>query len=84
MQNVSLLIGVPVITPGNRRITELRRYVVQCYACFQLVQDGNLSINRVCPGCGYLTLSKISCTVMANGKVVLHKKKHWRPARGVQ
>jgi RNA-binding protein NOB1 len=84
MQNVLLQIGIPLIAPTGRRITELKKYVVQCYACFKFINDQDQSINRVCPRCGYLTLSRISCTVSSAGDVLLHRKKGWKPAKGIQ
>ncbi|XP_065202679.1 RNA-binding protein NOB1-like [Planococcus citri] len=57
VQNVLMQLGLKVVALDGRIITQLRSYVLRCYACFKLTTN----MRKVfCPKCGLKTLKRVS------------------------
>ena len=64
MQNVLLQMNLRLLTPDGMRISELRRWVLRCHACGDVVRE---TTRVFCPKCGNATLQKVQRSVTAEG-----------------
>jgi hypothetical protein len=83
IQNVATHMGIKLIALDGRVISSIRRFIWECYLCWKQI---NVTENKIklCPGCGYNSLSKISYSMDTKGNVILHRKKGWKPNTKVQ
>ncbi|GAB4823751.1 hypothetical protein N2152v2_010797 [Parachlorella kessleri] len=64
MQNVLLQMGLRLVTPDGRRVSQLSRWVLRCAACFAVTKEmGRL----FCPKCGNASLDKVRVVVGPDG-----------------
>ncbi|KAL6774389.1 hypothetical protein ACKKBG_A24810 [Auxenochlorella protothecoides x Auxenochlorella symbiontica] len=64
MQNVILQMGLRLVTPDNRRVTRLSRWVLRCGACFQVSKE----VGRVfCARCGNAAMERVQVSVSPEG-----------------
>ncbi|KFM23199.1 RNA-binding protein NOB1 [Auxenochlorella protothecoides] len=64
MQNVILQMGLRLVTPDNRRVTRLSRWVLRCGACFQVSKE----VGRVfCARCGNAAMERVHVSVSPEG-----------------
>lgn len=78
MQNVLLLLPIPVVTPSSPtiRITSVRTWLLRCHACFFITR---VMSNQFCPRCGGPTLLRTSCTTDAEtGETKIYLKKNFQ------
>eukprot|EP00998_Keelungia_sp_KM082_P002764 NODE_1339_length_1371_cov_34.389068_g1327_i0.p1 GENE.NODE_1339_length_1371_cov_34.389068_g1327_i0~~NODE_1339_length_1371_cov_34.389068_g1327_i0.p1 ORF type:complete len:397 (+),score=72.04 NODE_1339_length_1371_cov_34.389068_g1327_i0:59-1249(+) len=69
MQNVCLALGMQLVSLDSKRILGLRRWILRCHACYELVKDTRRSF---CPACGSGdTLKKVSYTINEDGSMKL-------------
>lgn len=74
MQNSLLGMGIPLLSFDGRYISVIRRYILECYACQNVVKD----LSKVfCPKCGYDTLLRVTCSHNADGSLTLYRKKNF-------
>ncbi|KAI5365510.1 putative RNA-binding protein NOB1 [Septoria linicola] len=73
MQNVILQMNLNLLSPSMSRIKNLKTYVLRCHACFNVSKD--LS-KQFCTRCGQPALTRVSCSINANGEFKLHLKKN--------
>ncbi|KAI0471558.1 Nin one binding Zn-ribbon like-domain-containing protein [Xylariaceae sp. FL0804] len=72
MQNVSLRMGLNLVSPSLARITRVKTWVQRCHGCFALTRDAS---RQFCPRCGQATLTRVSCsTDAATGAFTVHLK----------
>jgi RNA-binding protein NOB1 len=64
MQNVLLQMNLRLLTPDGMRVSELRRWVLRCHACGDVVRE---TTRVFCPKCGNATLQKVQRSVTAEG-----------------
>lgn len=79
VQNVTLRMGIDLITPSGLRVKGIRSKMHRCHACFTLVPpDKNGQVRQFCPRCGGHTLQRVSVEVR-NGelRVYLSSKRRW-------
>jgi RNA-binding protein NOB1 len=74
MQNVTLQMGLRLVTLDGRLISQLSRWVLRCTACSSLTRE----MGRVfCPRCGNAALDKVRVTIAPDGTEQYGvKKKH--------
>eukprot|EP01025_Chloroclados_australasicus_P019966 TRINITY_DN2097_c0_g1_i9.p3 TRINITY_DN2097_c0_g1~~TRINITY_DN2097_c0_g1_i9.p3 ORF type:complete len:176 (-),score=14.59 TRINITY_DN2097_c0_g1_i9:321-848(-) len=74
MQNVLLQLGLKLSTPDGKRISELKKWVLRCSACFMVVKESG---RIFCPKCGKAALENVEVRVGANGaEFVGMRKRH--------
>lgn len=73
MQNVSLQIGLNLLSPSLQRVRNIRTYILRCHACF--AKEKNMS-KQFCSRCGKPTLTRVSCSTNSKGEFKIHLKKH--------
>lgn len=82
MQNVLLQMGVPLLSLDGTVISKLKSFVLECFSCGALEKDCS---KQFCDKCGKNTLSRVTCEYDDEGKLVLYKKKNYKPkSRGVR
>ncbi len=67
--------GVPVLSPDGMLVRRTKRFVLECYACHRLCRDVT---KKFCPECGNSSLLKVSCSVTAEGELILYRKKDFQ------
>ena len=75
MQNVTLRMGLSLLSPAMSRIRQLRSHVLRCHGCFSLTRDME---RQFCPRCGQPTLTRVSCSTDSKGKFHVHLKKNFQ------
>ncbi|CAH2080162.1 unnamed protein product [Thlaspi arvense] len=72
MQNVILQMGLRLLAPGGMQIRQLKRWILQCHACYTVTPE----IGRdFCPKCGNGgTLRKVAVTIGENGTIISARK----------
>ena len=70
--------GIRLLSLDGRRITSVRRFIYECYLCWKKYRIQSEKV-KLCNNCGYNSLSKVAYTVDQDGKIVLHRKKGWKP-----
>lgn len=73
MQNVSLQIGLNLLSPSLQRVRNIRTYILRCHACF--TKEKNMS-KQFCSKCGKPTLTRVSCSTNLKGEFKIHLKKN--------
>eukprot|EP00993_Chasmostoma_nieuportense_P000554 NODE_1509_length_1477_cov_51.405185_g1431_i0.p1 GENE.NODE_1509_length_1477_cov_51.405185_g1431_i0~~NODE_1509_length_1477_cov_51.405185_g1431_i0.p1 ORF type:complete len:443 (+),score=151.18 NODE_1509_length_1477_cov_51.405185_g1431_i0:46-1329(+) len=69
MQNTALHMGMQLVCMDGRAIHYLRKHILRCHGCYELVTDTS---RLFCPACGSGdTLKKVSYTVESTGEVKL-------------
>uniref|UniRef100_A0A336LWY3 RNA-binding protein NOB1 n=1 Tax=Culicoides sonorensis TaxID=179676 RepID=A0A336LWY3_CULSO len=69
MQNVLKQIGLHVSALDGRVIKHTRTFILRCYTCFNTTSD----VTKIfCRRCGNKTLKRVSVSIDANGKQVIH------------
>ncbi|XP_063698965.1 RNA-binding protein NOB1 [Culicoides brevitarsis] len=69
MQNVLKQIGLKVAALDGRVIKHTRTFILRCYTCFTTTSD----VTKIfCRRCGNKTLKRVSVSIDANGKQVIH------------
>lgn len=72
MQNVLLQINLNLLsTKTCKRISNIKRTIFRCHACFQTTKD---MTKQFCPRCGKPTLTRVTCTTNDKGEAKLHLK----------
>eukprot|EP01023_Acetabularia_acetabulum_P048717 TRINITY_DN5162_c0_g1_i5.p1 TRINITY_DN5162_c0_g1~~TRINITY_DN5162_c0_g1_i5.p1 ORF type:complete len:496 (-),score=76.48 TRINITY_DN5162_c0_g1_i5:59-1546(-) len=64
MQNVLLQMGLKLVTPDGRRISEIKKWALRCQTCFLVVKESG---RIFCPRCGKASLSKVEVTINGEG-----------------
>ncbi|MEL6802943.1 MAG: hypothetical protein AAFO91_04070 [Bacteroidota bacterium] len=75
VQNISLQMGIPLLSTTGKVVARLKSYVLECFSCSKLERDCSV---RFCSGCGKDTLSRVTCEFGPDNQVTLFKKKHYR------
>lgn len=74
MQNVILRMNLNLLSADTmRRISQLKTYILRCHGCFTTTREMD---RQFCGRCGKPTLTRVSCSTLANGTVKLHLKKN--------
>lgn len=74
MQNVAMMLHIPLVNVDGRIIKSLRRHILRCHACCEIVTD---VMRQFCPKCGSGdTLKRVAYTVDDEGKVTYYI--NWR------
>lgn len=70
MQNVTLQLGLKLVSVDERVIRTANKIILRCHACFKTTTDMS---KKFCPHCGNLnTLKRVVVTVDEEGKQVIH------------
>jgi len=72
MQNVIIQLGIKLLATDGMAITRAKRFVKECFACFNICRD---TTKLFCPTCGNDTLLKLSCSLNADGTFKFYRKK---------
>ena len=81
IQNVSLKIGIPVMSIDGMKIRKIKNYILKCITCDTL----NWDTSRVfCEHCGYNTMMKIGYSVDNHGNITIFDKKADSRLRGTK
>ena len=76
MQNIIMQMGIPLLSFEGMRITKIKNYVLECFACWNITRD---TTKQFCPKCGNgETLLKVTCSFNEDGSMVLYRKKNYR------
>ncbi|EGR30184.1 nin1 rpn12 binding protein, putative [Ichthyophthirius multifiliis] len=75
MQNVALQMGIPLISIDGMLIRKARKFVLECFACYEIIKDTK---KQFCPKCQNHTLLKVSCSINADGTIKLYRKKNFQ------
>lgn len=75
MQNVLLQLKIPVVSSSNRRISQLKTFILRCHACFKTTRKME---SKFCPSCGNNTLIRTTVAVTKDGQTVLYLKKNFQ------
>lgn len=75
MQNVALQMGIPLLTPDGQRITHIKSFVLECYACYTIERDPT---KKFCSGCGNDTLLKLTVSINQDGSMTCYRKKGFK------
>ncbi|KAF8424744.1 proteasome maturation ans ribosome synthesis protein Nop10 [Tirmania nivea] len=78
MQNVLLLLPIPLISPTfpYKRIRIIKQWLLRCHACFYITR---VMKHQFCPRCGGPTLLRTSCaTDTETGKTTIYLKKNFQ------
>lgn len=80
MQNVLLQMGLKVLTPSGRSISQLKTFVLRCHACYYIVDTSKKSsIVQFCPSCGNSTLIKTTTSInTSTGERILYLKSNFQ------
>jgi RNA-binding protein NOB1 len=78
LQNVAVQMGMNLLSLDGRKISSIRRFIYECYLCWKKYRISDEKV-RICSGCGYNSLSKVAYSIDATGKMILHRKKGWKP-----
>jgi RNA-binding protein NOB1 len=81
VQNLSLKLGIPVMSIDNMLIKKIKHYILKCYSCNNFIFDTS---KLFCENCGYNTLMKLGCSINKNGKMKIYDKKAEPRLRGTQ
>ena len=78
MQNVLLLLPIPLISPISpyMRIRTIKQWLLRCHACFYITR---VMKHQFCPRCGGPTLLRTSCSTDSDtGKTTIYLKKNFQ------
>ena len=67
--------GIPLLTPDGKRINYLKRFVLECFACYSIERDPT---KVFCSKCGNDTLLKLTVSIDSEGKMTCYRKKGFR------
>jgi RNA-binding protein NOB1 len=81
LQNLSLKIGIPIMSLDNMLINKIKHYILKCYSCSNFIFDTS---KLFCEFCGYNTLMKIGCSINKHGRMRVYDKKAEARLRGTQ
>lgn len=81
LQNLSLKIGIPIVSGDNMVINKIKHYILKCYSCNTFIFDTE---KVFCESCGYTTLMKIGCSINKQGRMRVYDKKAEARLRGTQ
>lgn len=75
MQNVLLQMKLNLVSSSNKRITQLKTFVLRCHACFKTTKKMD---SKFCGSCGNNTLIRTSVGIDKNGNTILYLKKNFQ------
>lgn len=80
MQNVLMQMGLKVLTPSGRSISQLKTFVLRCHACHYIVDTSKKSsLVQFCSNCGNSTLIKTTTSInISTGERILHLKSNFQ------
>ena len=81
LQNLSLKIGIPIVSLDNMVIHKIKHYILKCYSCNSFIFDTE---KVFCEYCGYTTLMKLGCSINKHGRMRVYDKKADARLRGTQ
>lgn len=82
VQNVALVMGIPLMSIDGDKIKQVKQYVLECSACEEITKDLTLVF---CPSCSKNSLLKVSCGYDEDGELILYRKKNYQHRiRGVR
>lgn len=81
VQNLSLKIGIPIMSLDNMLINKIKHYILKCYSCSNFIFDTS---KLFCDYCGYNTLMKLGCSINKQGRMRVYDKKAEARLRGTQ
>ena len=67
--------GIPLLTPDGQRINYLKRFVLECFACYYIEKDPT---KKFCKGCGNDTLLKLTVSVNSDGTLTCYRRKGFK------
>ena len=70
-----LQIGIPLLSIDGLTIKQTKKWILECYSCYKLCKIMN---REFCPNCGNHTLSKLSCTLNADGTYFIYRKANYK------
>jgi rRNA maturation endonuclease Nob1 len=76
MQNVSLQLGLFILSAQGLVVTQIRRWVLRCMACYTL--QGTDLTRLFCKRCGAAHMSRVACSLQRNGSLQLHLRKGYQ------
>lgn len=76
VQNVSLQMGIPVLSYEGLRIRSVKQWGLLCVACWNISRDTQRAF---CPSCGTDAIRRVAITTDAEGKVALAGGRPRRP-----
>jgi len=81
LQNLSLKMGIPIVSGDNMVINKIKHFILKCYSCNSFIFDTD---KVFCENCGYTTLMKIGCSINKYGRMRVYDKKADARLRGTQ
>jgi RNA-binding protein NOB1 len=82
MQNVLVQMGLQVLAPNGRMITNIKSFVMRCHACYYIIENSantRSTITQFCPSCGNPSLIKTTIGIDAKtGERVLYLKSNFQ------
>eukprot|EP01053_Blabericola_migrator_P007997 Blabericola_migrator_1__7996@NODE_40_length_17295_cov_124_751393_g36_i0_p4_GENE_NODE_40_length_17295_cov_124_751393_g36_i0NODE_40_length_17295_cov_124_751393_g36_i0_p4_ORF_typecomplete_len469_score58_40PIN_6/PF17146_4/6_4e19NOB1_Zn_bind/PF08772_11/3_2e17_NODE_40_length_17295_cov_124_751393_g36_i080429448 len=74
MQNILLVVGIPILTHTGKKIRSIRRWAYICSACRTLCHDMGI---QFCKACGYASLRRVPVILKNDGteKILLRESK---------
>nr|OQO31562.1 hypothetical protein B0A51_01404 [Rachicladosporium sp. CCFEE 5018] len=75
MQNVLLQMNLNLLSTSLQRVRHVRSTAMRCQACFLVSKQMD---KQFCTRCGKPTLTRVSCSTMANGEFKIHLKKNFQ------
>eukprot|EP00741_Cyanophora_paradoxa_P017373 tig00020964_g16782.t1 len=81
MQNVILQMGMKLVSFDGLQVTDLKRFVLRCHACWKVT---NQMERKFCEKCGNSTLVRVSMRVASDGSVLYYNSRRPYNLRGTK
>lgn len=70
-----LQIGIPLLSLDGLIIKQTKKWILECHACLKICNQTN---REFCPTCGNHTLTKLSCSLNADGTYLIYRKANYK------